>query len=305
MPYKDREKQRAFQREWIKRRRAEWFAANGPCAQCGTTNDLIAASPKPGKPIPHRVWTYSEKRRDAVLAKCVVLCRKCYLERRWPAPPHGTLARYESRVHGCRCDECRAARNRSENARRKRRRARTTEEREAAVAVWRERERLRLLEAARTLTPERVRAIGERWRREFRPIELPPSAHDLGRPLVEHVFLAIAAEGRDGVVTGDIVNESALASSDATLLIEALLRNGLVVRVRSRLVARRVRRAEQRMQRAAVEFQSLRRRCVSFDEIVPDPECDDEPDEIDDDERSFSRLDAIQRVMYRLFDMDD
>lgn len=304
MPYKDRDKQRAFQREWIKRRRAEWFAANGPCAQCGTIEDLIAASPKPNKPVPHRVWTYSEKRRDAVLAECVVLCRKCYLERRWPAPEHGTLARYESRVHGCRCEKCRAARNRSEQARRKRRKARTPEQREAAVAAWRERERRRLRERARTLTPESVRAIGKRWRREFRPIELPPSAHDLGRPLVEHVFLAIAAEGRDGVVTGDIVNESALASSDATLLIEALLRNGLVVRERSRLVARRVRRAEQRMQRAAVEFQTLRRRCEPFDETVPDPECDDD-DEIDDDERLYSRLDTIERVMYRLFDRDD
>lgn len=305
MPYKDRDKQRAFQREWIKKRRAKWFETNGPCEECGATEDLIAASPKPGKPIPHRVWTYSDKRRDAVLSKCVVLCRSCYLERRWPAPEHGTLARYESRVHPCRCDACRAARNLAEHARRKRRKRRTVEEREAAVAAWRERERRRLLERARTLTPESVRAIGERWRREFRPIELPPSAHDLGRPLVEQVFLAIAAEGRDGIVTGDIVNESSLASSDAVLLIEALLRNGLVVRERSRLVARRVRRAEQRMQRAAVEFQSLRRRCNPADEFVPDPEYDDEPDDIDYDALLYSRLDMIERVMYRLFECDD
>jgi DNA-binding MarR family transcriptional regulator len=303
LPYKDRDAQRAYQRDWIRRRRADWLAANGPCSKCGTTEDLIAASPKPGKPIPHRVWTYSAKRRDAVLDGCVVLCRSCFRFHRWPAPEHGTLARYESRVHACRCDACKAARNLSERSRRKRRRARTPEDRAATVAAWRERERDRLLEKASALRPEHVREIAERWRREFVPVELPPLARDLGRAHVERVFLLIAASGRDGVVTGEIVHESALATSDATMLVGVLLRNGLVVRERSRLVARRVRRAELRMQRAAIEFHTLRRRCDDDDESGQT--CVEvDADEPEDDERSRAPLDTLSRVMYRLFGYD-
>jgi hypothetical protein len=303
VPYKDREKQRAYQRDWIRRRRAAWLEAHGPCSKCGAISDLVVASPKPSKPIPHRVWTYSAKRRDAVLAGCVVLCKSCFRSHRWPAPPHGTLARYESRVHPCRCEECKAARNLSEKVRRRKRKARTPEERAAAVELWRERESARLLAKARALRPEHVRAIADKWRAEFTPIEFPPLAREQGREIVERVFLAIAAEGRDGVVAGDIVNESALASVDTTMLIDVLLQNGLIVRTRSRLVARRVRRAELRMQRAAIEFHSLRRRCYENEsepecvEIEPDP-----PD--DDDERSLAWLDTIERVMYRLFGYD-
>lgn len=301
MPYKDRDKQRAYQRDWIRRRRADWLDANGPCAKCGSTEDLIVASLKPSKPIPHRVWTYSAQRRDDVLSGCVVLCRSCFRANRWPAPPHGTLARYDSRVHACRCDECRAARKRSEQARRKRRKARTPKERAAAVEAWRERKQQRLVEKARALRPEHVRAIADRWRAEFTPIEFPALAREQGRPIVERVFLAIAAEGREGIVAGDIVNESALASRDAAMLIDVLLGVGLIVRVRSRLVARRVRRAELRMQRAAIEFQTLRKRCDD-----DEPECVEpvavEPE--DDDDRSLAWLDTIERVMYRLFGYD-
>src|SRR4051812_31542843 len=40
MPYKDKRKQSEFTLAVIKRRREEWFNANGPCVDCGSWNDL-------------------------------------------------------------------------------------------------------------------------------------------------------------------------------------------------------------------------------------------------------------------------
>jgi hypothetical protein len=40
MPYKDPEQQRQYQNDWIQRRRRDWLAEHGPCADCETWDDL-------------------------------------------------------------------------------------------------------------------------------------------------------------------------------------------------------------------------------------------------------------------------
>lgn len=40
MPYADPEERRRYAREWMARRRNEWFAEHGPCVRCGSSEDL-------------------------------------------------------------------------------------------------------------------------------------------------------------------------------------------------------------------------------------------------------------------------
>lgn len=70
---------REYQRKWIARRRAEWFAANGPCARCGSWDDLRLDHVDPRQKVEHKVWSWSTTRRDAELAKCQVLCFPCHV----------------------------------------------------------------------------------------------------------------------------------------------------------------------------------------------------------------------------------
>jgi hypothetical protein len=116
MGYKDPAQQRAYQLAWIKRRRDEWIAEHGPCAQCGSWErpevDHVDRATKTMEPA--KIWSLSAAKRAAELAKCQVLCEDCHLEKtraeRAFLPPHGTKARY-SRHDGkqCRCQLCRDA----------------------------------------------------------------------------------------------------------------------------------------------------------------------------------------------------
>jgi 5-methylcytosine-specific restriction endonuclease McrA len=77
VPYRDPEAQRAYQREWCRRRRAE-FLAGRSCAQCGATEDLEFHHVDPETKLSHRIWSWSKARIRAELAKCVVLCDPCH-----------------------------------------------------------------------------------------------------------------------------------------------------------------------------------------------------------------------------------
>lgn len=80
MPYKDKEKQRQFQREWCAKRRREYF--NGKrCAQCHTPSDLELDHIDPATKVHHCIWSWSKPRRDAELAKCQPLCRSCHIQK--------------------------------------------------------------------------------------------------------------------------------------------------------------------------------------------------------------------------------
>jgi hypothetical protein len=79
MPYKDPERQRAYQAQWVRARRAEYLA-DKRCAVCGTTERLEIHHRDPKQKITHRVWSWSDERRAAELAKSVVLCHDHHLE---------------------------------------------------------------------------------------------------------------------------------------------------------------------------------------------------------------------------------
>lgn len=75
-----KEQQRAYQREWYARRRADWFAGKR-CLVCGTSKDLRLDHIDPTKKVSHRVWSWSAKRRAAELDKCQVLCEDHHREK--------------------------------------------------------------------------------------------------------------------------------------------------------------------------------------------------------------------------------
>jgi hypothetical protein len=103
---------RAEHAKYLKRRREDWLAANGPCQKCGSRDGLVAAykNPASAKMRASTIWAQSAPVRAAELAKCHVICGQCYLgeqaaERRSRGFKHGTRSMYQK--HGCRCDECR------------------------------------------------------------------------------------------------------------------------------------------------------------------------------------------------------
>jgi 5-methylcytosine-specific restriction endonuclease McrA len=122
MAYTDRETQRAYQREFLQRRRRAWIAEHGPCKRCGSREDLQVDHVDPStKAAPiSSVWSWAEPRRLAELAKCQVLCGTCHLAKTLderPKTDHGRLWMYQK---GCRCEPCREAK-RGEMTRNRRR----------------------------------------------------------------------------------------------------------------------------------------------------------------------------------------
>jgi len=85
MPYKDPEKRRAYQREWVAKRRTEWFDANGPCVDCGTwgntKNKLELDHEDPSTKIAHTIWSWAKERREKELKKCVIRCHSCHMNK--------------------------------------------------------------------------------------------------------------------------------------------------------------------------------------------------------------------------------
>ena len=102
-----------YQRDWYAQRRSAWLEANGPCAKCGSWENLEVDHIDPAQKAAEisRLWSLSEARRLPELAKCQVLCKPCHYEKSLaegsvkPAR-HGSRNRYDH--GGCRCDLCRA-----------------------------------------------------------------------------------------------------------------------------------------------------------------------------------------------------
>lgn len=112
MPLATKEAQREYQRQWVAARRAEWFEGRA-CIDCGGTERLEIDHVDPALKIDSHVWSWSEPRRLAELAKCVVRCQPCHVQRhRAGRPEHGTGA-YK---RGCRCEICREAKSAHDKA---------------------------------------------------------------------------------------------------------------------------------------------------------------------------------------------
>lgn len=124
MPIADPDARRRYQREWVARRRAEFFA-DKCCLRCGAAAGLELHHFVPGEKVHHAIWSWSEKRRQEEIAKCVVLCRDCHTEYHAETlRRHGTRGRYE---RGCRCEPCREAKRVENAAYRRRKLAKTAE----------------------------------------------------------------------------------------------------------------------------------------------------------------------------------
>src|SRR5712672_2171674 len=85
MPYRTKEEQREYQRQWMIKRRSEWFRENGPCIRCGSWQDLEVDHIDPSTKELHTsaLWSMSplNPKRIKELAKCQVLCHNCHLEK--------------------------------------------------------------------------------------------------------------------------------------------------------------------------------------------------------------------------------
>jgi 5-methylcytosine-specific restriction endonuclease McrA len=99
-----------YQKAWLAKRRDEWFTTNGPCKICGSTIDLELDHIDRATKVSHRVWSWSEERRNKELAKCQALCNACHKDKtrieNLKSLDHGTRSLYRL---GCRCNPCRAS----------------------------------------------------------------------------------------------------------------------------------------------------------------------------------------------------
>ena len=105
MPYKDKDKQREYQKRWMRSRRSEFFA-DRVCEECGSSKNLQLHHIDPSKKEQHRIWSWSQSHRDKEIEKCSILCSKCHRKKHASKAGHGTTTKYS---YGCRCNPCKAA----------------------------------------------------------------------------------------------------------------------------------------------------------------------------------------------------
>lgn len=110
MGYLNKEKQRAYCRDWVKKRRQTFFEGKC-CVECGSLEPLELDHIDPTTKISNAIWSWREERRLAEISKCQILCKSCHriktnkeLTKSWD---HGTKTGYDYR--GCRCSLCREA----------------------------------------------------------------------------------------------------------------------------------------------------------------------------------------------------
>lgn len=82
MPYKDHEKQKEFQRKWVKARRKKHMGGK-KCARCGaavgTGGELDHKKPHGNtEKIDHRLWSLKDSKRKKKLKGMQVLCKSCH-----------------------------------------------------------------------------------------------------------------------------------------------------------------------------------------------------------------------------------
>lgn len=77
MTYEQRLAKRARQAAWKLNRRIEFFADKS-CVTCDSTDRLELDHVNPAEKIDHRIWSWSQERREAEIAKCQVLCYTCH-----------------------------------------------------------------------------------------------------------------------------------------------------------------------------------------------------------------------------------
>ena len=86
-----KEEQREYQRKWVAKRRADFFA-DKECIRCGSHEDLELDHVDPSQKISHNIWSWSEHRRLTEIAKCQILCHDCHVTK---SQENGDVARGE------------------------------------------------------------------------------------------------------------------------------------------------------------------------------------------------------------------
>lgn len=71
------DKKREYQREWVAKRRRDWFK-DKTCVRCGSTESLELDHIDPADKVCHRIWSWSKSRVAVETAKCQVLCNPCH-----------------------------------------------------------------------------------------------------------------------------------------------------------------------------------------------------------------------------------
>jgi 5-methylcytosine-specific restriction endonuclease McrA len=89
---RDIEKYRKFQREWIAKRRADFFEGKS-CIKCNSTKRLELDHIDRANKVSNSIWSWKESRRLEEIAKCQILCYHCHkektgLENSEREPPH-------------------------------------------------------------------------------------------------------------------------------------------------------------------------------------------------------------------------
>lgn len=107
MPLGTKEEQREYQRKWWADRRLTYFA-DKECTRCGSKMNLRIHHVDKTIKESHKIWSWCDSRREAELAKCIVLCDRCHkIEHGYVEDYHGTTTGYTHR--GCRCILCKKA----------------------------------------------------------------------------------------------------------------------------------------------------------------------------------------------------
>jgi len=118
MPIKNLEARRKYAREWIAKRRSDWFEENGQdgCTDCGSMLSLEIDHKDPKDKVSHRIWSWAIPRRNKELEKCTIRCKPCHIKKtkqdyknEFGVPEHGTMRRYKSRSYQCSCELCKSA----------------------------------------------------------------------------------------------------------------------------------------------------------------------------------------------------
>lgn len=105
MSYKDKNKQREYNRIWIANRRKEFFQ-DKDCSICHSKQNLELDHINPETKVSHSIWSWSEKRRLLELEKCQVLCYFCHLEKTKKQLQKPITHGNSGYGRGCRCKVC-------------------------------------------------------------------------------------------------------------------------------------------------------------------------------------------------------
>lgn len=74
--WKDQDRKREYQRNWVRKRRQYYIdQRGGACERCGCTVDLEFHHTQPEIKVTHRIFSYSKERIEKELSTCKLLCR--------------------------------------------------------------------------------------------------------------------------------------------------------------------------------------------------------------------------------------